>query len=130
MDRITCPNACPLFRDFAVHVLYNTQHNSEIIITFLFLSCSTPSHPHPLPSHTLTPSQGMSVLLRNAVTVMDSSVNSDLFASGATTAELQRQAVTEYLCRDVFYGRLLGFQVLVQYYVPKSHFPSTFLTSE
>ena len=53
----------------------------------------------------------MKKILKNAVVLIDSSEKSELFVEGEVAERLRTIVCSEYISRDVFYGRCLGFQV-------------------
>ena len=57
-------------------------------------------------------SQGMEVILRNTVILLEVSPSHQLFNDGEVSETLRKVVCSEYISRDVFYGRCLGFQVL------------------
>lgn len=54
----------------------------------------------------------MEVLCRNAVHLMQNSPSPQLFNSGPARNKLLEALSHEYMYRDVFYGKLHGFQVM------------------
>ena len=57
-------------------------------------------------------SQGMEVILRHTVILLEASPSHQLFNDGEVSETLRKVVCSEYISRDVFYGRCLGFQVL------------------
>ena len=53
----------------------------------------------------------MNKILENAAVLMDTSVQGQLFGEGEVSERLRGIVCSEYIARDVFYGRCLGFQV-------------------
>ena len=55
--------------------------------------------------------QGMERILFHAVKLLESSPPNQLFNDGEMAESLRKVVCSEYISRDVFYGRCLGFQV-------------------
>ncbi|CAI8049801.1 Hormone-sensitive lipase [Geodia barretti] len=54
--------------------------------------------------------EGMNKILENAAVLMDASAQGQLFGEGEVSERLRGIVCSEYIARDVFYGRCLGFQ--------------------
>lgn len=55
--------------------------------------------------------QGFNTILLNAVLLLEATPSNQLFSEGEVTETLRKLVCSEYISRDVFYGRCLGFQV-------------------
>ena len=55
----------------------------------------------------------MEKILKNAVVLLEASEPQQLFKEGELSERLRMIVCSEYISRDVFYGRCLGFQVYI-----------------